>query len=114
MLHFHTDLVRTFNLGNIIDDYSFFKYKEKEALHLSNEEKSMLTGCIEKIKLEYDRRIDNYSQRLIVSNLELMLNYCLRFYERQFNTRSTENKSIAMQFGKQLKTYFELNLHVED
>jgi len=114
MLYFHPDLIRTYNLGKIIDDYSFFKYEAKESLHLSNEEKNTLTDCIEKIKLEYNQRIDNYSQRLIVSNLELMLNYCLRFYERQFHTRSTENKSVAAQFSKQLKSYFELNLHLED
>jgi len=114
MLYFHPDLIRTFNLGKNIEDYSFFNYQSQEALHLSQDEKNILTDCIDKVKLEYNQRIDYYSQSIIVSNLELMLNYCLRFYERQFHTRSMENKSIAAQFSKQLKNYFKLNLHVED
>lgn len=114
ILYFHPDLIRTYNLGKVIEDYSFFKYETKEALHLSDEEKNILTDCVEKMQLEYKQRIDNYSQSIIVSNLELMLNYCLRFYERQFHTRSTENKSIVVQFNKHLKNYFDLNLHNED
>lgn len=81
ILYFHPDLIRTYNLGKVIEDYSFFKYETKEALHLSDEEKNILTDCVEKMQLEYKQRIDNYSQSIIVSNLELMLNYCLRFYD---------------------------------
>lgn len=114
MLYFHPDLIRQSHLGQQIDEYSFFGYDVHEALHLSEEEEKTLTDCIEKIRDEYEQRIDNHSQRVIVSNLELLLNYCLRFYERQFNTRSAQNKDVVSQFENLLKGYFESEEHLTE
>jgi AraC-like DNA-binding protein len=114
MLFFHPDLIRQSHLGQHIDQYSFFDYDNHEALHLSDEEEKTLTSSVEAIKKEYEQRIDNHSQRVIVSSLELMLNYCLRFYERQFNTRSSQNKDIVTTFERLLKNYFSSGRHELD
>jgi AraC-like DNA-binding protein len=113
MLFFHPDLIRNTSLGNQIDDYSFFNYEVFEALHLSDDEEEIINDGIANIQKEYQQRIDNHSQRVIVSNLELLLNYCLRFYERQFNTRTSQSKDIVSQFEKSLKGYFETNQPLE-
>jgi AraC-like DNA-binding protein len=110
MLFFHPDLIRHTNLGREIDQYSFFNYEVYEALHLSPEEEAILTDGIRKIQYEYRQRIDGHTQRVIVSNLELLLNYCLRFYERQFHTRSSRNKDVISQFEAELKAYFAADL----
>ncbi len=107
MLYFHPDLIRQTHLSEIIDDYSFFNYDVYEALHLSAEEEQTVNDSINNIKNEYEQRIDNHSQRVIISNLELLLNYSLRFYERQFNTRTNQSKDIVSVFEKQLKTYYK-------
>ena len=106
MLFFHPDLIRNSHLGEMMDDYSFFNYDVYEALHLSEDEEITINDCIKKIQKEYSQRIDNHSQRVIVSNLELLLNYCLRYYERQFNTRTNHSKGIVSQFEALLKKYF--------
>lgn len=106
MLFFHPDLIRKSALGENIDDYTFFSYQSHEALHLADSEKNTLADCIKKIKEEYHERIDNHSQRLIISNLELLLNYCARFYERQFNTRKNYNSDIVTKLEKLLRSYF--------
>ncbi len=113
MLYFHPDLIRTTHLGEIIDEYSFFNYDVYEALHLSEEEEKTVNDCIANIKNEYEQRIDNHSQRVIISNLELLLNYSLRFYERQFNTRTNQSKDIVSVFEKQLKNYYRENKALE-
>lgn len=113
MLFFHPDLIRTTPLGENIENYSFFSYDLYEALHLSDKEKKTLNDCIEKIREEYNERIDNHSQRVIVSSLELLLNYCLRFYERQFNTRTARNKDILTQVEQILKDYYATGQLVE-
>jgi len=113
MLYFHPDLIRNTNLGSIINEFSFFNYDVSEALHLSEDEESIINTTIENIKSEYSQRIDNHSQRVIVSNLELLLNYCLRFYERQFNTRTNQSKDVIAQFEKELKKYFKTEQHLE-
>ena len=107
MLYFHPDLIRNTNLGNQMDDYSFFNYDVVEALHLSEDEEKVMDDTIANIQNEYRQRIDNHSQRVIVSNLELLLNYCLRFYERQFNTRTNQSKDVIVQFERELKKYFK-------
>lgn len=106
LLYFHPDLIRNTHLGEIIDEYSFFNYDLYEALHLSEEEEKVVNDCISNIKHEYEQRIDNHSQRVIISNLELLLNYSLRFYERQFNTRTAISKDIVSQFERELKAYY--------
>ncbi len=106
MLYFHPDLIRNTHLGTIIDEYSFFNYDVYEALHLSEEEEARVNVCLDNIKNEYEQRIDNHSQRVIISNLELLLNYALRFYERQFNTRTHQSKDVVSQFERSLRSYY--------
>lgn len=107
MLMFHPDLIRKYALGAEIDNYSFFSYEANEALHLSEEEQAVLSDCIRNIKEEYNQRIDDYSQKVMVSNIELLLSYCTRFYNRQFNTRSQQNSEIVTQVETHLKQYYE-------
>lgn len=106
-LVFHPDLIRGTSLGQDIKQYSFFSYASNEALHLSDEEKSIYRDCLEKIKMELSRPVDKHSRRLIVRNIELLLDYCMRFYERQFVTRSKVNKDILVRFEEQLDAYFQ-------
>lgn len=105
MLFFHPDLLRKTPLADTIDDYAFFSYDVAEALHLSDQEKAILTDCVEKIKLEYEQNIDAHSQPLLVSNIILLLNYSNRFYERQFHTRKNQHGDILTTFEKSLKEY---------
>lgn len=107
MIYFHPDLIRNTTLGSTIDDYSFFSYDVHEALHLSDAEQDIITECVSMIKTEIKERIDNHSQRVIVSSLELLLNYSLRYYERQFNTRTSHNKDIVTKMESLMKTYYK-------
>jgi AraC-like DNA-binding protein len=107
MLYFHPDLIYGTHLADSIEDYTFFNYEVFEALHLSEKEERSVMNCVENIREEYQERIDNHSQKVIVSNLELLLNYCMRFYERQFNTRKKQNLGVVAQFEKALKKYFD-------
>jgi AraC-like DNA-binding protein len=114
MLFFHPDLIRNTHLNDLIDNYSFFNYDIFEALHLSQEEEQTINNCIQAIQNEYQQRIDNHSQRVIISSLELLLNYSLRYYERQFNTRTNQSRGVISQFEKSLKSYFKTNQHLEN
>ncbi len=105
-LLFHPDLLRKSALGKSMNDYSFFSYDISEALHLSDDEKQSLNELVVKIEKEYQQNIDRHSQRLIISNIELLLNYCTRFYERQFYTRENLNKDILAKFDDLLRTYY--------
>ncbi len=105
-LLFHPDLIRKSELGKTIDNYSFFDYDLTEALHLSDKERKFLTEIVEKIKEEYSQNIDKHSQELIISNIEMLLKYCKRFYDRQFYTRTNLNKDILTKFNKILKEYY--------
>ncbi len=107
MLFFHPDLIRMTALGDRIDDYTFFDYESHEALHLSEEEKQIINACVKNIELEYNANTDGHSQSLFVSNLELILNYSKRFYDRQFHTRTTRNKDVVSDFERHLKDYFK-------
>lgn len=104
---FHPDLIRQSELGKKIDQYSFFTYATNEALHLSDEERQTLTDIVEKIEKEYNGNIDAHSQTLIISNIELLLNYCTRFYDRQFFTRTNLNKDFVSEFEQVLKNYYQ-------
>lgn len=106
LLYFHPDLIRGTHLLDLMSDYSYFNYDVYEALHLSEDEEKTVHDCVLNIRNEYEQRIDNHSQRVIVSSLELLLNYSLRFYERQFNTRQRQGKDILTNFGHQLKAWF--------
>jgi AraC-like DNA-binding protein len=105
-LIFHPDLIHGTSLGKNIKDYTFFSYEIKEALHLSARERTIINDCFDKISYEMAHPIDAHSKTLIVSYIELFLNYCKRFYERQFNTRSHVNKDILVRFEKILSDYF--------
>lgn len=105
-LFFHPDLIRGASLGSKMKDYTFFSYEVNEALHLSDKEKQTLNDCVAKIENELSQNIDKHSQDLIVSNIELLLNYCIRYYDRQFITRRNSNKDILVRFENVLKEYF--------
>lgn len=104
---FHPDLIRGTSLGKDIKQYSFFSYDSTEALHLSEQEKKILLDCLDKIEMELEHSIDKHSKRLISRNIELLLDYCMRFYERQFNTRAEVNKDILVKFDQLLDEYFQ-------
>ena len=104
---FHPDLIRGTSLGQNIKNYSFFSYEVSEALHLSDQEKEIVTDCIHKIQIELEHAIDKHSKQLIVRNIELLLDYCMRFYERQFITRNQANKDIIVRFEHLLDEYFQ-------
>ncbi len=107
---FHPDLIRGTSLGQHIKNYTFFSYEVNEALHLSDQEREIVTDCIHKIRIELEHPIDKHSKQLIVRNIELLLDYCMRFYERQFITRNEVNKKIIKQFDKIINNHFETKL----
>ena len=107
-LFFHPDLIRKTSLGKKISEYTFFSYDVHEALHLSEEEKGVITGIVHQIREEYSKNIDIYTQNLIVSQLEVLLNYTTRFYGRQFITRTVYNSDLVSRFESDLNTYFDL------
>lgn len=112
-LLFHPDLIRGTSLGREIKRYSFFSYASNEALHLSDEEKQIYLDCLSNIQAELQHPIDKHSRRLIVRNIELLLDYCMRFYERQFITRATANKDMLTKFEEELDWYFQSQLPQE-
>ncbi|EHQ26033.1 helix-turn-helix domain-containing protein [Mucilaginibacter paludis] len=107
MLFFHPDLIRNTPLGQCVEDYSFFNYEVHEALHLSDAEQKTITDCQYMIQNELLERIDNHSQTVIASSLELLLNLSRRYYERQFNTRSAQSSDVVSQFHALLNSYFK-------
>jgi AraC-like DNA-binding protein len=112
-LLFHPDLIRGTSLGKEIKRYSFFSYASNEALHLSDEEKQIYLDCLSNIQAELQHPIDKHSRRLIVRNIELLLDYCMRFYERQFITRATANKDVLTKFEEELDWYFQSQMPQE-
>jgi AraC-like DNA-binding protein len=105
-LLFHPDIIRGTSLGHNIKNYSFFSYESNEALHLSENERETIMDCFKKIDKELNLSIDKHSKTLIANNIELLLNYCMRFYDRQFITRSHVNKDILVRFERLLNDYF--------
>jgi len=112
-LVFHPDLIRKSELGKKIDHFSFFNYASNEALHLSGDERNTITDISQKIIKEYSHNLDRHSQPLIISNLELLLNYGVRFYDRQFYTRTNLNKDAVSEFEQVLKAYYKSDNQVE-
>ena len=104
---FHPDLIRGTALGQEIKKYSFFSYETNEALHISEEERQTVMDCLQKITIELEHSIDKHIRRLICANIGLLLDYCMRFYERQFDTRNGVNKDIIVRFEHLLNEYFE-------
>jgi AraC-like DNA-binding protein len=109
----HPDLLLGSNLSLDAPEYSFFSYDVNEALHLSDDEKDNMFQLLAKIEKEIAQNIDRHSQRLIISNIELLLNYCIRYYDRQFITRSNKNSDLITKFESFLKAYFNSELLFE-
>lgn len=105
-LLFHPDLIRGTSLGHNIKAYTYFSYETNEALHLSEKERQIVMDCLGKIDHELRQSIDKHSKTLIANNIELLLNYCLRYYDRQFITRSHVNKDILIKFEALMDNYF--------
>ena len=104
-LLFHPDLLLGTHLGEKIEDYHFFSYDIYEALHMSLKERQIVLDCFQKIQDELSERIDKHSKNVVVSTIDLLLNYCQRFYDRQFITRDTVNKNVVEQFESAIKSY---------
>lgn len=106
-LVFHPDLLLGTPLGKHMQDYTFFGYQSNEALHLSERERKIVLDCFSKIEYELEHAIDKHSKKLIVDNIELFLNYCSRFYDRQFITRDNVHQGILEKFENLLNEYFQ-------
>ena len=112
-LAFHPDLIRSHQLSEKMSQYSFFNYELTEALHLSDDERRTIEELVEKIIKEYSQNLDQHSQHLIISNIELLLDYCVRFYDRQFFTRTNLNNDIVSRFEKLLISYYQSGKLIE-
>jgi len=108
-LAFHPNLIHGTPLGRHIRDYNFFSYEVNEALHVSDRERQVVLECFNKIHYELEHALDKHSKTLIVSNIELFLNYCVRFYDRQFITRDNIHKDALVRFEELLDDYFQSN-----
>ena len=103
---FHPDLLLGTDLGKKMSAYNFFSYSSNEALHLSAKERKVILSLLEKIQFELEQNLDKHSKKLIVANIELFLDYCTRFYDRQFLTREMENQGSLEKFDNLLNEYF--------
>lgn len=106
LLLFHPDLLRNTPLGRLMKEYTFFSYETNEALHLSNEERQIIMDCFHKIQYELQHPVDKHSKALIVDSIKMFLDYCTRFYDRQFITRDNVNKDVLIRFEYLLEDYF--------
>ena len=111
---FHPDLLRGTSLNKTIKDYTFFSYEINEALHVSEEEQAIILDCLHIIQKELEHDIDKHRKKLLVTYIELLLGYCMRFYERQFITRSKSNRDVLTRFEHLLDEYFESNMAEHD
>jgi len=102
----HPDFIRNYPLGKNIKNFGYFSYATNEALHLSEKEEAMITGIMKDIEQEYRSIIDSFSQDVIVSQSELLLNYCNRFYNRQFITRKNASNDLLLKMEEILEDYF--------
>ena len=112
-LVFHPELLRGTPLASMMKDYTYFSYNANEALHLSEHERRTITECMEKIQIELQYPIDKHSKSLIVDNIKLLLDYCIRFYDRQFITRENANKDILIRFENLVDDYLASNISAE-
>jgi len=106
-LLFDKSLVRGTALGRKMSRYTFFSYQSNEALHMSEAEKQIVMDCLEKIRLESEQDTDHHSRDIIVMNIELLLEYCMRFYDRQFTTRQVTNAGVLEKFEANLNEYMQ-------
>lgn len=109
MLAFHPDFIRKYPLGMKIGKLKFFSYETNEALHVSDAERTMIEGIMQNIQDEYKRNIDEHSQDIIVSQLDVLLNYAERFYTRQFRTRNSVESDVLTRFQSILHKHFDSN-----
>ncbi len=105
MLIFKPNLIRHYGLGKVIGNYGFFSYSTAEALHLSEKEDKIIMSLLHQMQDELKNNIDDYSQGLVVSHIELLLNYANRFYNRQFLTRSAVNNDLLTEIESLLTDY---------
>ncbi len=113
-LLFDPQLIRGTELGRTIHKYSFFSYNSNEALHMSDAERDIVKDCMEKIRIESEQDMDQHSKGILVMNIELLLEYCMRFYDRQFATREVTNKGILEKFESLLDDYMQSpDLHTQ-
>ena len=103
----HPDFIRAYPLAAKLTQFGFFSYALHEALHLSNHESTIIEEIMDSIRKEYSSRIDVYSQDILISQIDLLLNYCNRFYNRQFITRKTINNEVLIKFERLITDYFE-------
>lgn len=108
-LLFHPDLLHGTSLEKTIKEYSFFDYRINEALHMTDEEHDILVSLMRQIRNETERKHDTVQDAIIVSYIGLVLNFCQRFYNRQFLTRKLENTDMLMKFNSLLRDYFDEN-----
>lgn len=106
-LLFHPDLIRRSELSGLKESYSFFHYDVNEALHLSDREKETIADSISKIETEIDQRIDKHTQAIVIANIKVLLDYCLRYFDRQFYTRSNQNRDVIRKLEQLLMTYYQ-------
>lgn len=111
---FHKDYIRTFPIYEKIKKYNFFNYNVNEALHLSPKEEQIIKDIFKSIQIEYQNNQDEFSKKIIISQLETLLNYADRFYKRQFLNRADINKTLITKFKEILNTYFDNNLFAEE
>jgi len=113
VIAFHPDFLARTQLGRQISRYEFFSFSSNEALHLSASEVEVYRNVLSMIQTELDHAIDKHTRELIVSNIELLLNYCLRFYDRQFITREEINHTVVQKFENLLNTYIRVKAETE-
>ena len=111
-LLFHPDLLHGTPLEKTIKNYSFFDYRVNEALHMTDEEHGILTSLMRQIRDELQKRHDELQDSIIVGYIELVLNFCQRFYNRQFITRKLDNSDMLMKFDRLLHDYFDRNMQL--
>ena len=113
VLVFHPELLQGTPLAYMMKEYSYFSYNANEALHLSGQERRTVIECMEKIRAELQYPVDKHSKSLITDNIKLLLDYCIRFYDRQFITRENVNHDILTRFEKLLDDYFTSDKSME-
>jgi AraC-like DNA-binding protein len=113
-LFFHPDLLHGTPMSSKISEYTFWKYDSAEALHVSEDEKHSLGGIVDSIRHETHRPIDKHTKNVLTASIELLLNHCMRYYDRQFVTRQTENKTIVDAIRDFLAAYFSSSRLTEE
>lgn len=107
ILMFHPDLLYGTPLAKLMKDYTFFSYSSNEALHMSEREKQIILNCFRDIRNELEHPVDKHTRHIVASNIETMLNHCVRFYDRQFVSREITNHNIIDRFQKILQDYLD-------